>query len=316
LTDYADIDAMNWSTLKHLATSPLMLRYRVDHPREDTKALARGRAIHCALLEPERWTREYIVEPEWGGRKSNETKAKRAQWLCNTADGDFVAKPNFDRRTKKGKEAESEWEANVPAGATVVNGAEDAAFVLGEHCTVISAAEHELAERCANAVRAHPIASAWLESGRAEEIVQWTDEVTGLACKGRLDFITPMRVIDIKSTRMGSLRTITRSFTELLYHGQLAFYLDGALTAGLIPRDYELPGIIAVQTVEPYDVLPLFYSTEDLAEGRRLYRSLLQKYAEHCEADWWPGLSPGATQLELPVWAIRPEDVETGDDWG
>jgi exodeoxyribonuclease VIII len=61
--DYIEIEAENWSTIKSLAKSPLQYLYDKTHRREDTVGLACGRAIHTAVLEPEKFESEYIVFP-------------------------------------------------------------------------------------------------------------------------------------------------------------------------------------------------------------------------------------------------------------
>lgn len=62
--DYRAIDAINWSTLKHMADSPLHYRYHRDHPTEDTTRLLLGRAVHTAVLEPDLFPLQYVV---WDG---------------------------------------------------------------------------------------------------------------------------------------------------------------------------------------------------------------------------------------------------------
>lgn len=64
--DYAAIEAVNWSTLKEVQRSPLHFAHRVDNPREDTSRLAFGRAVHTAVLEPDRFPLEYVV---WDGAR-------------------------------------------------------------------------------------------------------------------------------------------------------------------------------------------------------------------------------------------------------
>jgi exodeoxyribonuclease VIII len=59
--DYAAIDAVNYSTLKELARSPLHYRYRVENQRSQTKAMFRGSAAHTAILEPIEFMRRYVV---------------------------------------------------------------------------------------------------------------------------------------------------------------------------------------------------------------------------------------------------------------
>lgn len=88
--DYAAIDAVNWSKLKHMAVSPLHYKHAVDHPAEDTTRFGIGRAIHTAILQPERLALDYAVydgarragkawdafEAEHAGK----TILKRAEW--------------------------------------------------------------------------------------------------------------------------------------------------------------------------------------------------------------------------------------------
>src|SRR4051812_24246093 len=59
--DYIKIDAVNWSTLKHMRTSPLHYRHAVDSPDEDTARFGIGRAIHTAILEPHKLATDYAV---------------------------------------------------------------------------------------------------------------------------------------------------------------------------------------------------------------------------------------------------------------
>lgn len=59
--EYARIKAVNFSTLKEMRRSPLHYRWRVDHPRKDTTGLARGRAAHTALLDPDRFLNDYVL---------------------------------------------------------------------------------------------------------------------------------------------------------------------------------------------------------------------------------------------------------------
>ena len=86
--EYHMCPAVSQSRLWRLRqSSPLHVRYEMDHPREATAAMELGRAVHCAVLEPERFALEF-----------------RAVF----ADG----------RTKEGKDERAEVEAS---GATVLN---------------------------------------------------------------------------------------------------------------------------------------------------------------------------------------------------
>lgn len=57
--EYLAVDAINWSTLKHMEKSPLHYRYACDHPSADTTGRLKGRGTHTAVLEIERFMIDY-----------------------------------------------------------------------------------------------------------------------------------------------------------------------------------------------------------------------------------------------------------------
>lgn len=61
---YVEIDAVNWSSLKVLRVSPLHYQAALRTPRADTPALAMGRAVHTAVLEPDCFVLDYAVYRE------------------------------------------------------------------------------------------------------------------------------------------------------------------------------------------------------------------------------------------------------------
>lgn len=60
-SEYLELDGVNWSTLKELRRSPLHYQHRKGNAREDTATLRRGRSIHSAVFEPDRFALEYAV---------------------------------------------------------------------------------------------------------------------------------------------------------------------------------------------------------------------------------------------------------------
>lgn len=65
---YDTLERVNWSRLKEMARSPAHYRWALEHPPEDSDAKKVGRALHLAILEPERFASECVV---WtGGRRA------------------------------------------------------------------------------------------------------------------------------------------------------------------------------------------------------------------------------------------------------
>lgn len=97
---YQEVEGVRSVYLQHLKRSPGHLKAYLEQPRKpDTKALIIGRAIHAAVLEPDRFA------------------------------GTFVAAPDVDRRTKVGRET---WDAFVAeTQGKVVMDAEDLQHVQG-----------------------------------------------------------------------------------------------------------------------------------------------------------------------------------------
>ncbi len=59
---YDAVQAVNWSTLKHLGKSPAhYLHNLTSSSTDDTDAKQRGRVLHLAIFEPERYRHEVVV---------------------------------------------------------------------------------------------------------------------------------------------------------------------------------------------------------------------------------------------------------------
>ena len=173
---------------------------------------------------------------------------------------------------------------------------------------VITAKEMNDVNEMSYAVLHHEAAAKALSGGRAEVTMEWTDPVTNLACKGRADYVRSTRLVDLKTARSVAPRQFMRAAADYLYHGQVAFYMDGALESGVLPQEACFPAIVAVQSSPPWDVAVYKFTPQALDAGRRLYRTLLDRLHECQTADWWPGVAPAPAALELPGWAAGVED--------
>lgn len=252
---YDAIPAMNFSSLKHISVSPMMFQWRKEHPEPRKPSFIFGGAVHCRLLEPEKFDKRYAVFD--GTRKGEDWRV----WQDENPGKESLKPPEMERvklivdRVMKG------------------------------------------------ASPSHRSARDLLRGGRREEAVTWTDEETGLACKGRLDYLRPDLLVDVK--------TIAKSPSPFLfgaaaasygYHGQGAFYHDGA-TADRRINGKQAPWIVALQSKEPYDCACYMLDERALNAGRQLYRRLLRVYLQCTQSGMWPGVAPDPMPLLLPAWA-------------
>lgn len=250
MADYLSLPAVNASSLKRMAQSPLHYRYHADHPTPDTAAMFKGRYIHCAVLEPDEFPRHWTVWP----------------------------------KTRRGKEWTKFAEAAEVAGLEV-----------------LTQTEYDEALAVRDAVRAHPVAGRWLESGVAETPITWVDAETGLECKARVDWIAAADglAVDLKTSKRIDARSFANTTHDLLYHMSAAHYLSG-LRAKL-GGEWRF-GFIAVESSPPFDVRAGLLADDALYAGEEECRRLL-RLVRDCEASGeWPGAYPDASEFDLPGW--------------
>src|SRR5690606_28980541 len=93
------------------------------------------------------------------------------------------------------------------------------------------AKDADRAQAIADAVREHPVAGPLLSGGDAEVSAFWTDEATGVPCRGRFDYLRQIAsgpvVVDLKTTGDANPAHVGRTAVNLGYDVQAAWYLDG-----------------------------------------------------------------------------------------
>lgn len=235
--EYRAAEGINKSTLWEIRRSPAHYKYLLEHPLEDTPSLRFGRALHAALLTPTAYKREYVTAPD------------------------------FDKRTKAGKEAYAEWAAAISSGATIMTADEtqDIAGMLKSY-------------------KGCPDARNLLKKTRRELPIFWNDKNLGLKCKCRVDAMSASAVIDIKTTADGSLDSFRRDALKYGYHVQAAHYLDGveALT-GKRPDWY----FIAIEKKPPYAVHVLKASASFIDFGEYERNVLMERLHSCMESGEW-----------------------------
>ena len=291
---YEKIEALNWSTVKLMQESPALLKHFADHPyeRKDTDDFRLGRATHCAILEPDLFDEEFIVSPDFGNLNSKSGLINKIVFL-----EDLVPVDETDMKILVDSDKMIDLRAHVNWLESVTS-----------HIEIISEKQREAALRASEAVRAHGEARALLRGTRREHIVQWVDESTGIKCKGRIDAVGDS-IIDLKKTRHSTVRQILKSAADYDYHGQVAWYHDGATAAGII-HGHTLPHVIFVHisntsTFVDVAVISMGQCPETFEDGRKLYKRLISEYSGCQAANLWPGMAPRTIPWELPAYKVE-----------
>jgi hypothetical protein len=180
------------------------------------------------------------------------------------------------------------------------------------HHEILTPPEWETCLAIQRAVRASDSASRYLLKGSAEQTVLWeqTSVTEGFPearhrCKGRLDWIAPDALVDLKTTRDASPEAFGRSCFNFSYHAQAAFYSDGYEMA----TGYQLPFVVvAVETSAPFTVQAYRVPEEVIDMGRELYWSWLDRLDLCRRENRWPGYGDGELPLTLPHWAMKRDD--------
>lgn len=165
----------------------------------------------------------------------------------------------------------------------------------------ILTADHDRAMALVSAVMQHPTAGAiFASAGEAEHSIYWVDAETGVTCRGRLDWVHPRALVDLKTTVNASPSKFSRALVDYGYALQAEWYSQGyeAVTGERLPFvhvvvEKEPPHLVAVYQV---DHEALAYGAERAADARRLF-------AECESSGQWPGYSPEIELVSLPAWA-------------
>lgn len=190
----------------------------------------------------------------------------------------------LDMRTKEGKA----WKASV--GST----------------PVISKADFERAENCADSLMGHRHVQDALSSGKAEVSIfqDWSYGGTVLR-KGRPDWIcTDGTICDVKTTMDARKESFQRDFWTLKYYMQAAYYMDLYNDArDLSAPKCEMFAFFAVESEPPHGVVVHMVHPNAILRGRQEWQKLACLYMDCKEKNEWPGYSDEISVLDIPRWA-------------
>jgi len=163
----------------------------------------------------------------------------------------------------------------------------------------------------AEKVARHPIAGKLIGSGigTPEVSLFWDDPVTGVRCKGRIDYLHGAPVaVDLKTGRSADPRRFGPTAADYGYAEQAVHYLNG-LTATRGDTDARFFQVL-VETDPPHHVavVELDETFRFLAEQR--VRRAIDLYAECVQSGEWPSYPAVIHPVAPPAWYEPDNDQE------
>lgn len=172
----------------------------------------------------------------------------------------------------------------------------------------VSSEDYMAAQAMRDAVMAHPVAGPLFADGDAEVSLYATDDETGVRLRGRVDWVRPGQLVDLKTSRTANPDELAGLFFKYRYMMQAAWYQDLSVTSGLTTEKPEFI-FVCVEKVAPYVVTVVRYDDEALAEGEFMNREAIQLYAKCKANNEWPAYSDETVTIGLPGWAVD-EEIE------
>lgn len=160
---------------------------------------------------------------------------------------------------------------------------------------VFTGDEFSAAKAVWQAIVDDPGAFALLDGAQRQVSLVWDDPATKLRCKARIDFLSVMGIVDLKTTYDAS--QFRGSIQRFGYHRQMAFYRRGLslVGGGELHRTY----LIAAETREPYGCQWAPLSQRALERGEEEVDVALTRIARALEADRWDNYSSPA-EWDIP----------------
>lgn len=184
----------------------------------------------------------------------------------------------------------------------------DAAYTAGE--TPVLPHQFEAVREMATALIEHPFAGQLFGSdGQVELSAFWPDPDTGVMRRCRYDWIGDLKsgrraVVDYKTGISAEPDACAKAMHNYAYHGQGAWYLDGAVACGLGDPDTVFLLVFQERT-PPYLVTVTQPDQIALSAGRERNRRAIDLYADCKARDQWPGYADDVIPLSLPPWAEK-----------
>jgi len=285
-SEYVAFKKMNASTIVQARHSMRrLLRVMREGFKEQTDAMRTGSGLHALLLEPQEFEQRFVVMPDFHLDEQNLREPKRKD------------EPLADRRTDS--KATKYYKAQCQQFYFENQGKE-----------VLTRSEYDRCLYAIEQIHSRPEMVSILERcGRNKEITV-EGVIDDVEFKGRIDFMNPEWLGDLKSCRTVEKRKFGYSFTEFSYAHRMAIYRE------LIRQNTNTTRkvcLICQEVDGDFDNALVEIPGEVLDDAFDEVRNLVAKYKACLEYGVWPGVDGGSDwyELELP-----PKRFDDKFDWG
>ena len=275
--EYRELQAANWSTLKHFRRSPAHVKFEMDSESKPSFEQNLGTIQHMAICEPAKFVNQYFVLPEF-------------QWNSKQAKENAVS---------------------VLTKAEVIPASRDPEELLSlrksELLEVLCEGgrkpiEQDVYQTCremSRAIWANKFAKKLLEGCTLTEAsMLWNDSATGVYCKGRVDLYHERLgyLIDLKTTDNASFYAFRASVERFGYAPQLAHYKNGLEALGKKVKQVIL---LAVENRPPYGVAIYALSEGAINTSKVLLEEYLRRWQYCLQTDSWPSYQQEPQDMDL-----------------
>jgi len=309
-----DIDDTTYHSIKRFSSSELIAFKNASSPKHflchwghkaPSKDQALGSIIHCAILQPEVFNKNYVVLPD---KKLLSTIYK-------------VAIQNIKDETKEGaeklkgdKEGLKKFKDEQKARVDKLEKEFDDALLKfqkdNEGKSLVDADDYETARKCAQAVKDNGAAFALLKGAITERAMFFN--FMGLPAKCKIDAVNLEKqiIIDVKTTRAAGPQGFLKSILEYSYHMQAAFYAHAmsrfSINRGLSVNEIDFEYyILAIEKFAPYEICLHKLDKPILQVGKTEIEYYFQKYKACIEKQTFPGYSKQSNLINfLPDWYL------------
>jgi len=162
--------------------------------------------------------------------------------------------------------------------------------------TVVTSDEYQEAMGIVNCARDSPF--IYYLAGRHQTPLRW--EMYGFPCATRgVDVIGDGWISDLKVTHCAQPERLMRHARSMLWHCQLAFYLEGCRQNGIDTRDGAY--IVALESKPPHPMTVLHLNRDCLEEANRTISAWFERLRVCTDADSWPGYTQAV--VEMGAWS-------------